>query len=131
MDKKRRGPKPKTLKTATYSGIEVGRGENRQVIDPEEVYKLARLGCNYEEMSDWFQIPANTLKYNFSDIIAKGRSELKQSLRRAQLQAAMNLQPTLLVWLGKNLLGQSDSPNVESADEKILPWCSDTDRQSE
>jgi hypothetical protein len=102
----------------------VGRGENQTVISPEEIIKLSRLGCSIEEMSDWFQVPRETIKYNFSDLIAKGRSETKQSLRRAQIALALKGNATMLIWLGKNMLGQSDSP-INSDSNAPLPWNED------
>jgi hypothetical protein len=37
-----------------------------------------------------------------------GKENGKASLRRAQLKLAMEGNPTMLIWLGKNLLGQKD-----------------------
>ena len=102
----------------------VGTGENQTVVPPEEVMKLAKLGCTIEEMSAWFGVPSNTLKYNFSDQIAKGRSETKQALRRAQIALALKGNATMLIWLGKNMLGQSDSP-LDSEANIPLPWNED------
>jgi hypothetical protein len=102
----------------------VGRGENQTVIPPEEITKLARLGCSIEEMSDWFQVPRETIKYNFSDLIAKGRSETKQSLRRAQIALALKGNATMLIWLGKNMLGQQENP-INNEENIILPWNND------
>jgi hypothetical protein len=102
----------------------VGRGENQTVIAPEEITKLARLGCSIEEMSDWFQVPRETIKYNFSDLIAKGRSETKQSLRRAQIALALKGNATMLIWLGKNMLGQQENP-INNEENIILPWNND------
>ena len=94
----------------TKKGYVVGRGTNKKVIPPEEVEKLAALWCTYNEMADWFEIPVETLKYNFRDEIAKGRSKTKQALRRAQIGLALNGNVAMLIWLGKNILGQSDKP---------------------
>jgi hypothetical protein len=99
----------------------VGRGENQTVIPPDEIVKLAKLGCSIEEISDWFQVPRETIKYNFSDYIAKGRAETKQALRRAQLSLALKGNATMLIWLGKNMLGQSDNPITSEANTP-LPW---------
>mgnify|MGYP006292261933 CR=1 FL=1 len=107
--------------TVTKDGLIVGRGANRKVVPPDEVYKLAALGCTIEEMSDWFQVNRETLKYNFSEYIEKGRAQLKYRLRRAQIHAALNGNPTMLVWLGKQILGQSDNPTDTDANQP-LPW---------
>jgi hypothetical protein len=74
-----------------------------------------------EEMADWFQINRETLKYNFSDYIAKGRAELKRRLRAAQIKTAMGGNASMLIWLGKNILGQSDNPQDSDANSP-LPW---------
>ena len=112
--------KPKTA-TKEVEGVVVGRGENKTVVPPEEVYKLAKLWCSMQEIADWFEIPRETLKYNFSDLIAKGRAETKQALRRAQLKNALGGNTSMQIWLGKNILGQSDQPlNNESS--QVLPW---------
>ena len=112
--------KPRKTGTKEVEGVIVGR--DKKVIPPEEVYKLAQIGCKDNEIADWFGIDANTLRYNFSVELLKGRESLKHSLRRAQLKLAIdNLNPTMLVWLGKNLLGQSDNP-LDTADVQPLPW---------
>jgi len=107
--------------TVTRDGLIVGRGANKRVVPPDEVWKLAALGATMEEMSDWFQINRETLKYNFSDYIAKGRAELKRRLRAAQIRVAMDGNATMLIWLGKNILQQSDNP-VNTDANAPLPW---------
>jgi hypothetical protein len=102
-------------------GIWVGRGDSKCLIDPKVVYLMGSIGCHDSEIADWFGITENTLRFNFRGFLTKARSELKQKLRRAQLSAALNGQPTMLVWLGRNLLGQSENPHNNSANEP-LPW---------
>jgi hypothetical protein len=119
--KKKTGPKPKDLITVEVTGYEVGRGITKRVVFDEDVYKLAAMGCTDSEIATWFDIDGNTLKYNFSEIIAKGRNDLKQSLRRSQIRLALQGNAVMLIWLGKNILGQSDSPlNTEA--NTPLPW---------
>ncbi len=114
--------KGKQDKTATVvkQGIAVGR--DKTVIVPEEVEALARLHCNYKEMADFFGVNVETLKYNFSDIILKARSETKQALRKAQIKLALGGNATMLIWLGKNILDQSEQPGNKEEIDKILPW---------
>lgn len=107
--------------TVTRDGLVVGRGATKKVVPPDEVWKLAAMGCTLEEMADWFQVKPDTLKYNFADYIAKGRAELKRRLRAAQLKVAMGGNATMLIWLGKNILGQSDTPQDTAANQP-LPW---------
>lgn len=105
----------------TKRGLVVGRGANQKVVPPDEIYKLACLGATVEEMSDFFGVNRETLKYNFSDYIAKGRAELKRRLRAVQLKVALNGNPTMLIWLGRNILGQTENPYNSEADQP-LPW---------
>lgn len=108
----------------TKRGLVIGRAPHQRVVPPDEVYKLAIIGCTDREIAQWFMIAETTLRYNFSDYLAKGRAELKQKLRRAQVHAACQGNATMLVWLGKNVLGQSDNP-VDTEDNKPLPWNDD------
>jgi hypothetical protein len=105
----------------TKTGLVVGRGANKKVIHPDDVYKLARLGCNLEEMADFFQVNRETLKYNFQDYINRGKAEIRGKLRDAQIKLALQGNATMLIWLGKNLLGQSDNP-LNREDNEPLPW---------
>lgn len=100
-------------------GVIVGR--DKKVIPPAEVYKLAQIGCKNIEIADWFGIDENTLTYNFSVELLKGRESLKHSLRRAQIKLALSGNATMLIWLGKNILGQSESP-LDSEANAPLPW---------
>ena len=119
--------KNKKWGTLTKEGLVVGRGDNQKVIPPDEVEKLAKLWCSMQEIADWFGIPRETLKYNFSDLIAKGRAETKQALRRAQLKNALGGNTSMQIWLGKNILGQSDNP-INNESVQVLPWLEeDTD----
>jgi hypothetical protein len=116
--------KRKTRKTAIkeVEGVVVGR--DKKVIPPQEVYKLAQMGCKNQEIADWFGLDENTLTYNFSVELLKGRESLKQSLRSAQLRLALSGNATMLIWLGKNILGQSENP-VDSEANAPLPWSED------
>lgn len=121
QDPSKTGPKPKKLVAVEVYGYEVGRGMNKRVISPEQVFKLAALGCTDKEISVWFDIPYETLRYNFSDIIAKGRQEMKTALRNAMFKNALSGNAALQIFLAKNMLGMSDNP-TGTDDKKPLPW---------
>ena len=124
VDPSKTGPKPKKLVAVEVLGYEVGRGINKRVISPEQVYKLAALGCSDKEIAVWFDIPYETLRYNFSEIIAKGRQEMKTALRNAMFKNALNGNAALQIFLAKNMLGMSDNPS-QTVDKKPLPWSDD------
>ena len=111
---------------SVVEGIVVGRGDNKCVINPDEIYELATLYCTFQEIADWFDLSVETLKYNFRDLIEKGYMATKQKLRRKQIQIACDGNVTMLIFLGKNLLGQSDSP-VSNESETVLPWIEEND----
>ena len=115
------GNKPKKLVAVEVLGYEVGRGLRKRVVVPDEVYNLANIGCSDREIARWFDIDENTLRYNFSEIMEKGREDLKHSLRRAQIKLALGGNAVMLIWLGKNMLGQSDTPGNTEASQP-LPW---------
>jgi len=57
--------------------------------------------------------------------MAKGRQDMKTTLRTAMIKNALNGNAALQIFLAKNFLGMSDNPNM-GEDNKPLPW-SDTD----
>jgi len=116
QDYVRKEPK---IGTKIVEGIVVGR--DKKVISPEEVQHLASLGCTNREIAGWLEINEDTLRYNFKSFLEKGRSELNHKLRRAQITTALAGNATLLIWLGKQYLQQSDQGAVTDQNQ-ILPW---------
>lgn len=110
--------------TVTKQGLVVGRGARQKVVPPDDVYRLATMGCPDREIAEWFDISESTLRYNFSSYLTKGRAQLKQRLRQAQLRVAFDGNPTMLIWMGRQILGQSENP-YSSDDDKPLPWTDD------
>jgi hypothetical protein len=119
-----RGPAPKRLKEKTIIGLEVGRGDNKNVVPPEEVYKLAAIGCTNAEIAAFFDIKSDTLGRNFASELTKGREFQKTRLRMNMFKAADNLNPAILIFLAKNILGMSDQPLSTEANAP-LPWNAD------
>jgi len=114
------GPKPKRIVEAVIKGIAVGR--DKKVIPPEDVEKLAALGCRDNEIANYFGVKEDTLRYNFADKLTKGREDLKITLRRAMLNnACKNMNASVQIFLAKNLLGMADSP-LNTEDNEPLPW---------
>lgn len=123
-DPSKTGNKPKELVGVEVFGYVCGRGKTRRVVFPNDVYRLANIGCTDREIALWFDMSESTLRYNFSEILEKGREDLKQSLRRAQLKLALNGNAVMLIWLGKNILGQQENPNTGDS-TKVLPYKDD------
>jgi hypothetical protein len=91
-------------------------------VPPDEVYKLAVLGCTNRDIAEWFDITEDTLNYNFAIFIRKAKTDLKQRLRKAMLNNAIqNNNAAVQIFLAKNILGMSDTP-INSEDQAPLPW---------
>lgn len=129
-DPSKTGNKPKQLKAIEVFGFEVGRGLRKRVVNPEEIYKLAAIGCTDQEIATWFDIEYSTLRYNFSEIMAKGREDLKAALRTAMVKNALGGNAVMQIWLSKNMLGMSDNP-TNTDQHKPLPWNEDADSSPE
>jgi hypothetical protein len=82
-------------------------------IDPIEVEKLAQLGCRTNEIADYFDCSKDVIERRFAAQLAKGRSDLRMSLRRWQIQAAKGGNIAMMIWLGKQMLGQVDRAQLD------------------
>ena len=83
-------------------------------IDLGELEKLSLLHCTDQEMAAWFGVSIRTIEKGrkqrkFAETIERGRAKGKISLRRTQMRLAEQGNPALAIWLGKQLLGQSEN----------------------
>ena len=87
----------------------------RKEISQQEFEKLCWLQCTQQEIADWFDCSPDTIErwcqreYNkrFAEVFAQNRGKGKISLRRMQWQLAEK-SPAMAIFLGKNMLGQTD-----------------------
>ena len=82
-------------------------------IDTKEVEKLAGYGCSAREIADFYGCDESLISKSYSSFITKGKANLKKRLRKAQLDAALKGNSTMLVWLGKQMLDQTDRQEIE------------------
>jgi hypothetical protein len=89
-------------------------GRPKKKIDYELVEKLAYIQCTQEEISSILGISTRTLQRDkeFCRIYKNGMDNGKMSLRRLQWKAAEKGNNTMLVWLGKQYLGQTDKQEL-------------------
>ncbi len=98
-------------------------------IDWEKVDNMCAIQCTGEEIAGVLDIDYDTLQRAckreknllFADYIGQKKSGGKMSLRRKQYSTAMAGNPTMLVWLGKNWLGQTDKIDTTSSDGSMTP----------
>ncbi len=82
-------------------------------IDESVVEKLASIHCTMEEIASVVGCSVDTLERRFAEVIKVAKDKGKSSLRRYQWEGAQKGNPAMLIWLGKQLLGQKDVSRVE------------------
>jgi hypothetical protein len=98
----------------------------KTVIDIKAVERAALIGCTADEIAVILGVPRSTFflhKENNPEIeeaIVRGRDGGRGTLRRMQWDKAKKGSDTMLIWLGKNMLGQRDKqPDEEAADRTV------------
>ena len=99
-------------------------GRPKKELDTNMIEKLASIFCTNEEISTIVGCHSDTLADNFSEYLKKGRDKGKMSLRRMQWEKAQTGNTTMLIWLGKQMLGQKDKIETSENNEP-LPWSYD------
>ena len=92
-------------------------------IKGEEVQKLSKFGMTNIEIADFFGCDESLIRKSYSEYLTKGRAEMKLRLRQLQWKSAEKGNAVMLIWLGKQILGQSDIPVGE--DSQPLTWSID------
>ena len=94
----------------------------------DEVEKYLIAGASGQAIADTLGICNETLyrrckeiyKMNFTDYVAKKRQKGNSMLHYKQYQAAMDGNVSMLIWLGKQRLGQKEDPKgLEGFDGKL------------
>jgi hypothetical protein len=88
-------------------------------IDERIVYGMAVVGATNTEIAQVCGVSDVAILKRFGDVLDVARANLKRKLRRAQLAKAMEGNPTMLIWLGKQMLGQKDRTDVTSDDKPL------------
>ncbi len=90
----------------------------KKIINQKQFESLCAIQCTQEEICNVLDVCDETLTrwckevYNlsFSEVFKQKRDLGKTSLRRKQWELAQKGNSTMQVWLGKNILKQSDNP---------------------
>lgn len=91
------------------------RGRPPKQIDLEMVDELAGVGCTQEEIANLLGFERNLFntREDLSCTYKKGIENLRASLRRQQWLRARSGDTGMLIWLGKQLLGQKERQDVD------------------
>lgn len=98
----------------------------------EQLVNMIRIQCTRDEICGILGMSETTLNRrikeqgiegvdNFEALYKKHQDEGKASLRRSQWKAAQDGNPTMLVWLGKQVLGQKDKQELSGPDGGAIP----------
>lgn len=100
---------PRTIKIET----KIGRPIKYPQVNGETVQKLASIGCNLSEVGYFFGCDSRYIIERFGDYFDKGRQNLKERLRRKQIQVALRGNVIMLIWLGKQYLDQTEKQDTK------------------
>lgn len=88
--------------------------------EKEMVIKLSEIFTSESDIAYVMGIDRGTLRKH-PELMETGKARARVKLRRAQMDKALEGNPTMLIWLGKQMLGQSDNPGDDDSNI-ILPW---------
>lgn len=102
-----------------------GVGAPKKQMDYVAIERAASIGCTKEEIAAVIGVSPATLYSRINDdpsvveAIERGSHKGKATLRRMQWKGAQEGNATMLIWLGKQLLGQRDK--IDTAVEGAVP----------
>lgn len=104
-------------------------GRPPKEINWEEFEKLCAFQCTVIEIASWFAVSEDTLQsaikkhygQTFSGVFKEKRTAGLISLRRKQFEVALSGNVTMLIWLGKQLLDQTDKVEPKEKDPADEP----------
>ena len=99
--------------------IDVG-GRTRVKFDPDDVVACGEAGSSFREMAAQFSVSNSTIERRMADkkstfrrLYEKGFGRQNRKLRSTQVDQAIAGNTTMLIWLGKQRLEQSDKQEVD------------------
>ena len=104
-------------------------GRPRKELNQHTFERLCEVQCTLEEIAHVLNVSEDTVErwckrtyaLGFADAYKKFSATGKTSLRRYQFEAAKKGNAALLIWLGKQYLGQTDKPIEEEPFEEMDP----------
>lgn len=90
-------------------------------IDPKVVEGMAYAGGTTEEIAQFLAVSRDTIERRFTDVLTQARARRRLRLRQLQWKAAEAGDKTMLIWLGKVELGQSETVKQEHTGADGVP----------
>ncbi len=88
-------------------------GRPKLNIDGEKITKWISYGATVREIADAENCSEDHIHKVFRENITKGKAQRNIRLRKAQFELAMTGNCSMLIWLGKQYLGQKDNPQPD------------------
>ena len=90
------------------------RGRRKIEIDGSKVETLAGIGGTLDEIGKKLGCSADTLQSRFKKELERGWANLRLNVKNAQYEmAVIKRNPTMLIWMGKQHLDQSDEGSAK------------------
>ena len=86
----------------------------------EQLEALCRLNCTHEEIAAYFNVSLKTVQNRYKEddefrrAVDTGKAQGRLSLRRKQIELVDNGNASMAIWLGKQLLSQTDKQEIDN-----------------
>ena len=86
----------------------------------EQLEALCRLNCTHEEIAAYFNVSLKTVQNRYKEdeefrrAVDTGKAQGRLSLRRKQIELVDNGNASMAIWLGKQLLAQTDKQEIDN-----------------
>jgi len=100
-------------------------GRPSKKFDMHQVKLLGQFRATFKTMADWFECSEQTISRQmnkdseFSKVYKRALANTKMKLYEAQVKYALAGNSSLLIWLGKNMLEQTDQQNQDNDKNQI------------
>jgi lambda repressor-like predicted transcriptional regulator len=97
----------------------------RKTVDESRIIELASKGHTLKGIAAMCGISYATLHRRFATACEKGEELCNDALRVRQIERALAGSDTMLIWLGKQRLGQRDKQELTGSDGgplQVFPW---------
>ena len=103
----------------------VRRPKRKSRVDRDKVEMLSSFGCTIMEIAKFFIVDESVIRKDYTDEVRRGKEQMKLRLRQLQWKYAEQGNTSLLIFLGKNYLNQTDKQQLDMTGnlEAVLKEC--------
>ena len=98
-------------------------GRPKRKITDEQIKQIGEYalnGCKTTTIATLMDIPKDTLKRHFAPLMTKKRCERKNNIRIKQNECMEDKVPSMLIFLGKNDLDQTDRQDINLGGNVVI-----------